>query len=881
MNISADQSGFLLNYSFDEEKSIVICFECVDKKLGCTVLDCPAKLLRPLRLDYTLCLPYSTYNNTFEKDSGRYSVEMNLMMGQILQEVSPTLCLVSTRIDECCFQYLKEECNAIGCELEMISNLYYDKVNEISVSQFEDLADNFLISDIISRKVTDARCTVVTMGCIIYLYNNHFFSNSNYAELEMQQPDSEDFGDDITSVVERIVLMDVKNKMLLDSDTFQSLHIFPPPQNIVYNKKVKGNGSFSVLELLDHTSTSYGKALLKSWLSFPLTDIDQIKERYSVVRTLVDVQNNYLIDDLQKSIKGFPDIFVIISQLREGRETLQTWLNLEKFLNKGRALLSIISVLKNSDPNNLIRKFRKGVNSKLLLVLHQLLLGVIDFETSREFKRIIITEQADDRLRDLRVITQYVDKLLVEETKITEDAINCVLTQSQIKNIREVTKDFLSNVTFMPGLGFLISLDIIVEEYFVAFDSLGWEQVCRTDAEIYFKSDRITGLTQKYGHIFTTMADIEIEILYKLKQQMLSDTDMFCVLYEFIGQLDVFQCFALVSKERDYIEPELSETECIIDIKKGRHPLYETFIQNYIANNIEIKGGAFDDVNIARKGSERIQIITGPNSSGKSVYLTQVGLIVYFAQIGCFVPAQHAKIGLVDRILTRIRTQESVSKLQSSFELDSKQMANALVLCTERSLVLIDEFGKGTEVRDGPALFGSIILYLSKMKNCPRTIACTHFHELFHPNALTSDIPGVSFYKTEIIESNNTALSIEDLAEEDTENVGITFLFTVKKGISRNSLGIYCAKLCGLKQEIIDRAIYINHKLENGLSLVDDFRVISEDDISEFKRKQKILISFMKWDLDLESSTCTELLKKKLQNILSEEATPTGMNGIS
>lgn len=208
--------------------------------------------------------------------------------------------------------------------------------------------------------------------------------------------------------------------------------------------------------------------------------------------------------------------------------------------------------------------------------------------------------------------------------------------------------------------------------------------------------------------------------------------------------------------------------------------------------------------------------------SEKRILITK-GLLVYMAQIGCFTPALKAEIGIVDKIFTRIRTQESISKMQSSFEIDSEQISKALALCTDRSLLLIDEYGKGTDIIDGPALFGAIVLYLSKKIDCPRTIACTHFHELFRADVLSTEIPGVSFFQTDILqpEGVNLTKNIPD------DKLGITFLFKIKKGISTKSLGIYCAKVCGMKKEILERACQLNERLVKGLDLYDEFQMIT------------------------------------------------------
>lgn len=860
--INMDQ--YSIDYSFDSENTVILCLEVMNKNLGASILHCSSKTLRILPQDYTLNIKYQT-NESTQQTSTSYSAEINLIIGQLLRDVTPTLCVVSSRLDERSFEYLNIKCKDLDCKLELQSNQYFKKIGELTTLEFENKEQNFLFQNLIAKKDKETKCTICTVSCILYLYNQHLISDEPFGE-------ESEASNGIGNVINTLSIIDIKDKMLLDDDTLFSLQIFPFNQRMGCDKTISG-GYFSLFELLDHTSTTYGKSLLKSWLTFPLTNLDQIKKRYSIIRILIDDQNGLLFDELMKYVKQCPDTFVIVNQLKEGKETLSTWLNLEKFLTKGVELYQIISSFKNNETDNLITKIRSTIDNKMLYRMLNTIQTVIDFELSKEVKKIIIFNNVNERLEELRMIACHIEDLIAQESYVTENVILDVLTQDQRNKI---TFDRLTNVLFIPELGFLTEVKVVVEGCFSAFNGLGWEEMLRTETDIYFKTSQTETLTEKYGNIYTMISDLEIEILYKLKQKILVDSQQLCLYFEYIGQLDIYQSFAKVCKEGNYIEPELSNDDCSLHIIQSRHPLYETFVDHYIPNDIIFDGGKIGETQWKEHGKERVQILTGPNSSGKSVYLTQIGLIVYMAQIGCFIPAVKAKIGLVDRILTRIRTQESISRLESSFQLDSKQMANALALSTEKSLLLVDEFGKGTDIVDGPALFGAIILYLADKRDCPRTIACTHFHELFNPDVLTADIPGICHYRTEILQSDNINI-IDNITEH---NVGITFLFTIKKGISTNSLGIYCAKICGMKQEIVERATQLSKRLDEGLDISDEFERIDAKDVEAFVNKQNVIKAFLSWDLDLESNTSSDILKKKLQNILSGEAVPMALNQI-
>ena len=857
-----------LEYSFDSQNSRIICLDIIKNKLGITVLDCSTGTLKIFPVDYTLSIKYDSgvyLNDELQK----YSGEINTIAGQILSGLIPNLCIVSSRLNENSYQFISDKCNEINCKLELQSNQYFKKFENVLALEFDSKEENSILQNLIIHKDNRTKCTIGTVCCILFFYSQWYVGdNSHLHDTTIEHNDS----NTVINFINKLEILDVNDKMLLGDDIFYSLQIFRSQHRTNYSNTVN-KGAFSLYELLDYTLTSYGKTLLRSWLTFPLTDVIQIKKRYSMIKIWLASSNTVHFDDFRGCLKKCPDIFTVINQLKQGKETFQTWFNLNKFLTNAASIFQILCSLKCPDSDNLIFNIKTTIDGIKFHHLSQVLQKVIDFEISKELKRVIVSNNVDERLEELRIIAGHIEDLIIEEANITENIILDILTESQKDEICNTYKDKLTNFLFFPELSFLVTINTIVEDYFVGFSSLGWEEIFRTDTEIYFRTAQTESLTNKYGNIYSTIADIEIEILYNLKQELLLESDLFCRYYTLLGELDVYQSFAQVSKERNYIEPDITDKKCLIKITEGRHPLYETFLENYIPNDIYIEGGDFNDDEWNKHKNKRIQVLTGPNASGKSVYLSQVGLLIYMTQIGCFIPASTAEIGIVDKILTRIRTQESISKMQSSFEIDSEQISEALALCTDKSLLLIDEYGKGTDVIDGPALFGAIILYLSEKINCPRTIASTHFYGLFQADVLSTNIPGVSFYQTDIIQPDN----IDIIKNITDENIGITFLFKIKEGISTNSLGIYCAQVCGMRREILSRASQLNERLEQGLDLFGEFQMITEEDRQSFAQKQKIIKAFLSWDLDLEANTSSDVLKKKLTDILSGEAAPLAL----
>lgn len=267
------------------------------------------------------------------------------------------------------------------------------------------------------------------------------------------------------------------------------------------------------------------------------------------------------------------------------------------------------------------------------------------------------------------------------------------------------------------------------------------------------------------------------------------------------GELDSLLALALGADKYNLTMPQMTTTN-LIQIEGGRNLLQELVVPSFIPNGTLLLGGsgnaAEDETIVSEVMSDlpSLLVVTGPNHSGKSVYLKQVALIVYLAHIGSFVPADQACLGLTDRILTRIATRESVSRNESAFAIDLKQAAFSVNFATRRSLVLVDEFGKGTNTMDGAGLVTALLNHFANLGDeAPKVLAATHFHEIFENNLLQSS-PRLVFAHMDV----RVDLETDDMDDQ------VTYLFQLKPGRSTSSFGSRCAAMNGVDAAVVRRA---------------------------------------------------------------------------
>lgn len=365
-----------------------------------------------------------------------------------------------------------------------------------------------------------------------------------------------------------------------------------------------------------------------------------------------------------------------------------------------------------------------------------------------------------------------------------------------------------------------------------------------------------------YGDLHSLVVDRETELLHQLQLRILEHSALLINCSAILTQMDCLLAFAEAAKRYNYVRPEMTD-DIVLKVVKGRHPLHELAGDVFVENDIFCVGCQPLDEAEHRMATDQQEeqpsliLMTGANYSGKSVYLKQAALIVYMAHIGSFVPAESATIGLTDRIMTRVQSRESVAKAESAFLIDLQQVALALQSMTAKSLLIIDEFGKGTDAIDGAALFGALVEHLTDPGRIrPRTLVATHFHEILRSEILRP--------------SKRMALKhMHIIIDRDAEQIGdqVAYLYQVQDGPSLSSFGINCAALGGIPDEVIARAEQLLEITAKGENLVDALHVLSESEKMELRAAEKVAKKFAQWDIKSEPD---ETLRSRLQEILRE-----------
>lgn len=332
----------------------------------------------------------------------------------------------------------------------------------------------------------------------------------------------------------------------------------------------------------------------------------------------------------------------------------------------------------------------------------------------------------------------------------------------------------------------------------------------------YYKNNRMEQLDLRFGDLSSEIDDLEAEIIDKLQLEFVRYSHLYASMIDLCGELDCLQAMGVVAKENNYTKPNIFIDDEInfsfIRAKKVRHPLLELNSEFSIFIPNDVESGEFPFSGSSNENSTKIKILTAPNASGKTIYLKQVALLVYMSMIGSFVPAEEAYIGDFDRIFTRISTNESVELQMSSFAIDLNQVADAVNNSTAKSLIIIDEFGKGTDPCDGQAIIAAIIRHWINKEDSPTVYLSTHFYEMLdyadlmfkEENRKIDYLTFEYLFEDESVQkklkSNDKNVSFSSLWNEK-----LIFLYTLKKGVTNSSYALNTAKRLGLKEEVFKR----------------------------------------------------------------------------
>lgn len=555
----------------------------------------------------------------------------------------------------------------------------------------------------------------------------------------------------ITSNINNINIYNSSEFMVLDMFTRVNLEL---TQTIRGNKK-KG----SLLHVLDRTSTAMGGRLLRKYVEEPLVNKNKIEERLNLIE---EIKNDFgLREDLNDILKNIYDIERICGKIAFEKVTPKEMINLRNSIEKL--------------PN---------------------LKEIIDLSTAKTLRESI------ENLDTLEDIYNLIDEAIIEEPSITIKDGNIIKSEfnNELKELRDISK----NGAFMikevenrerekTGVKSLKIGFNKVFGYYIEITKANLQSAKIDDGYIRkqtlsnaerFITGELKEIEDKILNAEEKIKVLEYEIFVEIRQTIYKNIDRIQKVAKTIANIDVLTSLATVAHINGYIKPEINE-ENKLDIRNGRHPVVENIIgeENFVPNDTYLN-----------TGENIINIITGPNMAGKSTYMRQSAIIVLMAHIGSFVPAEYANISVCDRIFTRVGASDDLSQGQSTFMVEMTEVSQILRNATEKSLVILDEIGRGTSTYDGISLAWSIVEYIQSHIKC-KTLFATHYHEL-------TDL------ENKFDEVKNYSIAVKEQGES------IIFLRKIIPQGADKSYGIYVAKLAKLPDEVIDRAKNILKDLE-------------------------------------------------------------------
>ncbi|CAI5662383.1 unnamed protein product [Oreochromis niloticus] len=481
----------------------------------------------------------------------------------------------------------------------------------------------------------------------------------------------------------------LKGMVYIDSDTYSVLQIFKSELHpSVYKLHSGEKEGLSLYGILNRCKCKFGSKLLRQWFLQPTQDLKVLKRRQEVIRFFTSPQNSDSLRTLQSSLRNIRNIPTLLRRMTLSLTKVTDWQSLYKTVYSAVCIRDTARHLPQSI--QLFRDISEGFSDDLNYIT-SLISRVVDFEASLADNRFTVKPNVDPA---------------IDEKKRRMMGLSDFLTDVARRELEHLDARIPSCcVIYIPVIGFLLSvprLPNMVEKK--DFEMEGLDFLFLSDNRLHYRSQRTRELNEFLGDLHCDIRDMEMAVMAHLQSAVLERSDSLFKVLDLAAELDCLMAMSSASQEYNYTSPKLASNRKIT-ITQGRHPLLELCSPVFVANSFH-----------SSESEGRVKIITGPNSSGKSIYLKQVGLIVFMALIGSDVPAKEAEIGLVDGIFTCMQSRESVSVGLSTFMIDLNQMAQALNSSTGNSLVLIDEFGKGTNTTLETAVDGDELVFLYQLK---------------------------------------------------------------------------------------------------------------------------------------------------------------------
>lgn len=502
------------------------------------------------------------------------------------------------------------------------------------------------------------------------------------------------------------------------------------------------------------------KILRLIFLSHPIKDITTLRHRHEVIEFFLKNENQIILKNFRDCLKNICNISNIILRILGTQATPIQWKTFYKTVHNTVIIGEICRAQK--EKVFFFKEVSECLDDSLYIITH-VIENIMDFEASTEQGRFIVKEGAVTELDEIR--EKYKSLPQIMET----------VAEMELLHLPDEIKS--CSLIYLPEIGYLLGIPKWkpnLKEEDLILPNMEFKFLLNN--VVHYKTARCEEMDEVIGDSHLIVLKHETEIMYQIVDYIRDHVTSITTMLDKIKMLDCLLAFSDVAREFDLVKPNLVMKQQI-SIKQGRHILQQHCVDSFIANDYD-----------SSSEDGFIKIFTGPNSSGKSVYLKQVALIVYLAHIGSFVPAEKAIIGIVDYIHTRIKTTESVSTELSSFTLDLRQMYSCLYNSTPNTLIVIDEFGKGTADVDGLSLlYACIRHFIDRNICCPHLLISTHFHSLI------AALPPSSLLRSQML----------DFVINKEE---ITYLYKVKDGSVSSSFAHLAALSVGLPKNIVDRA---------------------------------------------------------------------------
>jgi len=568
----------------------------------------------------------------------------------------------------------------------------------------------------------------------------------------------------------------------------------------------------TLLKVIDKTTSPMGGRLLRRWLALPLKNIEHIKKRQEVVKYLMDTPDFF--DLVNYQIKQISDIERLVSKVATGKIHPREVVYLKNSLN---AIIPIKEAAEKSSNTSL-----KSIGLQLqdcTELRSKIEITLFEDAPVNINKGNSIATGVSQELDDLRAIStsgkDYLDGMLKRETERTG-----------ITSLK---------IAFNNVFGYYIEVrnshkDKVPEEWIRKQTLVNAERYITEELKEY--ETKILGAEEKISKLEQEIYNGLIQYLTRFIKEMQLNAQL-------VGQIDCLSSFAKTAADNNYVRPLLDESTDL-EIKNGRHPVIEKQLpigEEYIANDV-----------VLNRKSQQIIMITGPNMSGKSAILRQTALIVLLAQMGSYVPAQNAKIGIVDKIFTRVGASDNISMGESTFMVEMNETASILNNVSDRSLILLDEIGRGTSTYDGISIAWAIAEYLHEHPTKAKTLFATHYHEL---NDMTNTFNRVK----------NFNVSVKELKDN------VIFLRKLVTGGSEHSFGIHVAKLAGMPTQVIHRANKMLKQLEKNHTNED-----VKEKLKKATQEDDLQLSFFKLDDPLLEDIKEEILATNIDTLTPIEA---------